>query len=58
MATFSFTLREPKMNFELPNGKLGREPAPPGKQGHYGLGLHRARGILEAHGGKLGRAMP
>jgi K+-sensing histidine kinase KdpD len=23
------------------------------KHGHYGVGLHRARGIIEAHGGDL-----
>lgn len=49
---FVFTLREPKTKFEHSTENWGR-PLQHVAQGHYGLGLHRARAILEAHRGKL-----
>jgi K+-sensing histidine kinase KdpD len=50
---FVFTLREPKKNFERSTENWGREPLRRVAQGHYGLGLHRTRGIIEAHRGEL-----
>jgi len=50
---FVFTLREPKVRFELATESWGREPLQRISQGHYGLGLNRVRAIVEAHGGKL-----
>lgn len=50
---FVFTLHEPKPNFDRPTEKWGREPLRSVTQGHYGLGLHRTRGIIEAHSGEL-----
>jgi signal transduction histidine kinase len=50
---FVFTLREPKVRFELATENWGREPLQRISQGHYGLGLNRVRAIVEAHGGKL-----
>jgi K+-sensing histidine kinase KdpD len=50
---FVFTLREPKTQFDLPTEKWGREPLRRGSRGHYGLGLNRARVIVEAHNGEL-----
>jgi K+-sensing histidine kinase KdpD len=50
---FIFTLREPKKNFERSTENWGREPLRHVAQGHYGLGLHRTRGIIEAHRGEL-----
>jgi K+-sensing histidine kinase KdpD len=50
---FVFRLHEPKKGFELSTEKWGREPLGKVRHGHYGLGLHRARIILEAHGGEL-----
>jgi K+-sensing histidine kinase KdpD len=50
---FVFTLREPKSRFELSTENWGREPIRKINPGHYGLGLNRARVIVEAHGGKL-----
>jgi signal transduction histidine kinase len=47
------TLREPKTSFELSTENWAREPLRHGKPRHYGLGLHWARVILEAHGGNL-----
>jgi K+-sensing histidine kinase KdpD len=49
----TLTLREPKASFELSTENWAREPLRHGKPRHYGLGLHRARVILEAHGGNL-----
>jgi two-component system sensor histidine kinase BaeS len=49
-----FKLHEPKENFELSLENWGREPLRKIGQGHYGLGLNRVRGIIEAHGGKFG----
>jgi K+-sensing histidine kinase KdpD len=50
---FVFTLREPNKNFERSTENWGREPLHCVAQGHYGLGLHRTRGIIEAHRGEL-----
>lgn len=50
---FLFTIREPKQNFERSTKNWGREPMQSVGQGHYGLGLHRARSIIEAHRGQL-----
>jgi K+-sensing histidine kinase KdpD len=49
---FVFTLREPKTKFEGSTENWGR-PLQRIHQGHYGLGLHRARAILETHRGTL-----
>ena len=50
---FMFTIREPKRNFERSTENWGREPFRTIGQGHYGLGLHRSRVIIEAHRGQL-----
>ena len=50
---FLFTLREPKIRFELSTENWGREPLRKVTHGHYGLGLNRVRTILEAHGGEI-----
>src|SRR2546428_557757 len=50
---FILTLREPKKNFDLPTENWGRQPLHQIGRGHYGLGLHRARAIIEAHQGQL-----
>ncbi len=50
---FIFTLSEPKTHFDLPTENWGREPLQKVGRGHYGLGLHRARGIVEGHHGEL-----
>jgi K+-sensing histidine kinase KdpD len=50
---FIFVIREPKRSFERPTDKWGLEPLQSVRQGHYGLGLHRSRAIIEAHGGQL-----
>jgi K+-sensing histidine kinase KdpD len=50
---FIFTLSEPKQNFEHSTENWGREPFRALGQGHYGLGLHRTRAIVEAHGAKF-----
>jgi K+-sensing histidine kinase KdpD len=50
---FTFTLSEPKRDFERSTENWGREPLRSLGQGHYGLGLHRARRIIEAHGGEF-----
>jgi K+-sensing histidine kinase KdpD len=47
------TLYEPKPQFELGTENWGREPLRHVNRGHYGLGLNRARTIVEGHGGKL-----
>lgn len=49
----ALTLREPKNGFDGSTADWGREPFKHVKHGHYGVGLHRARGIIEAHGGDL-----
>ena len=48
-----FTLHEPKPAFDSTTQNWGREPLRHITQRHYGLGLNRVRGILEAHGGEL-----
>src|SRR5438874_127185 len=50
---FVFVIREPKRNFDRSTKNWGREPLRTITQGHYGLGLHRSRAILEAHEGQL-----
>ena len=50
---FVFSLREPKDSFKRSTENWGREPLRSISQGHYGLGLHRTRGIIEAHGGEM-----
>ena len=50
---FVFTLREPKAGFDLSTENWGREPLRRVGRGHYGLGLNRARVIIEAHNGEL-----
>ena len=50
---FVFELREPKTQFNLSTQNWGREPLRNASQGHYGLGLNRARSIVEAHGGSF-----
>jgi K+-sensing histidine kinase KdpD len=50
---FTFTLSEPKQGFQRSTENWGREPLRSLGQGHYGLGLHRTRGIIEAHGGEF-----
>ncbi|MGZ5022121.1 MAG: sensor histidine kinase [Chthoniobacterales bacterium] len=49
---FIFTLREPKTQFAASTENWGREPFGRVMHGHYGLGLHRARSIIEAHHGR------
>lgn len=50
---FVFSLREAKTRFELSTENWGREPFRRITPGHYGLGLNRARIIMEAHGGEM-----
>jgi len=50
---FLFTLREPKIRFELFTENWGREPLRKVSHSHYGLGLNRVRTIMEAHGGEM-----
>jgi K+-sensing histidine kinase KdpD len=50
---FLFTLREPKIRFQLSTENWGREPFQNVSHGHYGLGLNRIRTIVEAHGGEM-----
>jgi K+-sensing histidine kinase KdpD len=52
-ARFLLTFQEPKSRFDSPTQNWGREPLRKITQRHYGLGLNRARVIVEAHGGKL-----
>ena len=47
------TLREAKKQFTGSTENWGREPFRFIGRGHYGLGLHRSRVIVEAHGGHL-----
>jgi len=49
--SFVFELQEPKARFELSTENWGREPLRNVSQGHYGLGLNRARWVAEAHSG-------
>lgn len=48
-----FTLYEPKAQFDVPTDNWGREPLRYVNRGHYGLGLNRARAIVENQGGLL-----
>jgi K+-sensing histidine kinase KdpD len=48
-----FHLREPKQGFEHSTQHWGEEPLVSIRHGHYGLGLFRARRILEAHHGTM-----
>jgi K+-sensing histidine kinase KdpD len=50
---FLFTLREPKIRFELSTENWGREPLRKVSHGHYGVGLNRVRAIVEAHDGEM-----
>jgi signal transduction histidine kinase len=50
---FVLTIREPKSSFDRSTDNWGREPLRSVSQGHYGLGLHQSRAIIEAHGGQL-----
>jgi K+-sensing histidine kinase KdpD len=50
---FALTIREPKRSFDRSTENWGREPLRAIGQGHYGLGLHRSRDIIEAHRGQL-----
>lgn len=50
---FVFTLTEPKTAFDRATEAWGREPFQNLRQGHYGLGLHRARATVEAHHGEF-----
>jgi K+-sensing histidine kinase KdpD len=50
---FFFTLQEPKIRVVSSVENWGREPLRNMSQRHYGLGLNRARAIVEAHGGQL-----
>ena len=50
---FVFRLREPKHQFELRTENWGGEPLRSIGRGHYGLGLNRARRIVEAHDGEM-----
>jgi K+-sensing histidine kinase KdpD len=50
---FVFSLHEPKAAFSSDTQNWGREPLRNIRQRHYGLGLNRVRGIVEAHGGKF-----
>jgi K+-sensing histidine kinase KdpD len=50
---FVLTIREPKQSFEISTENWGREPLHTVGHGHYGLGLHRAGAIIEAHQGQL-----
>jgi K+-sensing histidine kinase KdpD len=47
------TMTEPKTAFAESTEDWGRAPFRKLKHGHYGLGLHRARNIIEAHRGRL-----
>jgi K+-sensing histidine kinase KdpD len=50
---FLFALQEPKIRFGSSVEYWGREPLRSIGHRHYGLGLNRARAIVEAHGGEL-----
>jgi K+-sensing histidine kinase KdpD len=50
---FLFTVEEPKARLDATVDNWGREPLRKVSQGHYGLGLHRVRAIIEAHSGKM-----
>ena len=48
-----FSLHEQKAEFTLSTNNWGREPLRHVNRGHYGLGLNRARTIVEGQGGTL-----
>jgi signal transduction histidine kinase len=50
---FLFIMEEPKARLEGSADSLGGEPLRKVSPNHYGLGLHRVRAIIEAHGGKM-----
>jgi K+-sensing histidine kinase KdpD len=50
---FIFELREPKKSFAALTDNWGNQPLLKVGRGHYGLGLHRVRAIVEGHGGQL-----
>ena len=50
---FIFTLTEPKTSFTGETERWGLQPLAKLKHGHYGLGLSRTRGVIEAHHGQL-----
>jgi K+-sensing histidine kinase KdpD len=49
----ALTLHEPKTQFEATTENWGATPLGQASPGHYGLGLNRARVIVEALGGEL-----
>jgi K+-sensing histidine kinase KdpD len=50
---FVFELREPKKSFPASTENWGRQPLVKVDRGHYGLGLHRVRAIIEKHQGQF-----
>jgi K+-sensing histidine kinase KdpD len=50
---FIFELSEPKKDFANLTENWGGQPLMKVGRGHYGLGLHRVRAIIEAHEGQL-----
>jgi signal transduction histidine kinase len=50
---FEFTLREPARPGSVSTAHWGLEPFRHVRHGHYGVGLHRARRIIEAHRGTM-----
>lgn len=50
---FLLELHEPKKNFNCSMDDWGVKPLRGSGRGHYGLGLHRARTIIESHQGEL-----
>ncbi|MFL6585210.1 MAG: sensor histidine kinase [Chthoniobacterales bacterium] len=50
---FVFTLREPKPEFKRTTDLWGHEPFQSVSHGHYGLGLHRVRRIIDGHNGQF-----
>lgn len=51
--SFVFELREPKKSFAALTDNWGGQPLLKVGRGHYGLGLHRVRAIVENHQGHL-----
>ena len=50
---FVFIMEEPKARLEGTADNWGCEPLRQVSPNHYGLGLHRVRAIIEAHGAKM-----
>ena len=50
---FYLELREPKKGFDLKTDNWSRAPLQNIRRGHYGLGLYRARVIIESQQGEL-----